>query len=144
MKYLFLLLLTTINLVAQDNPLAPAKRLVSSGNDNVTVGQVVAGYSNDYHVGIRIPFRRTTTNVQERGEFSSIIYPNPSSGVANIRTENLKHVEVSDIFGMIQYQFDDISGGTTQLRTFNIKRGTYFVKMIGLNGQIYSTIFIVQ
>jgi hypothetical protein len=144
MKYLFLLLLTTINLVAQDSPLAPAKRLVTSGNDNVTVGQVVAGYSNDYHVGIRIPFRRITTKVQENAELSWLIYPNPSSGMANIQTENLKSAEVSDIFGTIWYQFDSVSGGNGGTRTFNIKRGTYFVKMTTLDGRVYSTIFIVQ
>lgn len=144
MKYLFLLLLTTISLVAQDSPLSPAKRLVTSGNEKVTLGQVVAGYSNDYHVGIRIPFRRVTTKVQESREFSSLIYPNPSSGVANIRTENLKSAVISDIFGTIQYQFDVIAGGNTSVRTFNLNRGTYFVKMTDLDGRVYTTIFIVQ
>ena len=98
MKYLLTLLLSVGIVTAQDAPLGPMKRLVTGGNGNVTLGQVVAGYSNDFHVGIRPPRRATLTSVQDQLKtIVASVYPNPSNGYVNFRGENLESVEVSDI-----------------------------------------------
>lgn len=140
MKYLLALLLTVGIVAAQDAPLGPMKRLVTGGNGNVTLGQVVAGYSNDFHVGIRPPRRGTLTSVQEQLKtMVASVYPNPSNGYVNFRGENLQSIEVSDILGN---KLNTVDYGS-QTITFPI-RGTYFVKVRNYAGLSMSIIIINQ
>jgi hypothetical protein len=116
------------------------KRLVASGNGSVTLGQVVAGYSNDFHVGIRPPRRGTLTSVQEQlNTMVASVYPNPSNGYVNFRAENLESVEVSDILGN---KYNTVDYGS-QTITFPY-RGTYFVKVRNHVGLTTSIIIINQ
>lgn len=145
MRYLLLLLFAAGIMTAQNTPLQPAKKLVVGGNGSATMGQVVAGFSNDYHVGIRIPYRVVTTTVQDETEilFQSL-YPNPCNGFANLVTKNVRSFEVSDIFGTIVYQFENI-GGINGIQTFELpRRGVYFVKLTSYSGSNGSTILINQ
>lgn len=140
MKYLLTLLLSVGIVTAQDAPLGPMKRLVTGGNGNVTLGQVVAGYSNDFHVGIRPPRRATLTSVQDQLKtIVASVYPNPSNGYVNFRGENLESVEVSDILGN---KLNTVDYGS-QTITFPI-RGTYFVKVRNYTGLSTSIIIINQ
>ena len=146
MKYLLALLLSVGVMTAQDNPLGPMKRLVVSGNGSVTLGQVVAGYSNNFHIGIRPPRRGTLTSVQEQVEqMRNNIYPNPTTtGVVNLHTENVKSAQVCDVLGNIVYEFQNIVDANAVM-TFQIfNRGIYFVKMTSNSGVNHSNILIFQ
>lgn len=146
MKYLLALLLSVGVMTAQDNPLGPMKRLVVSGNGSVTLGQVVAGYSNNFHIGIRPPRRGTLTSVQEQVEqMRNNIYPNPTTtGVVNLHTENVKSAQVCDVLGNIVYEFQNIADANAVM-TFQIfNRGIYFVKMTSSSGVNHSNILIFQ
>lgn len=140
MKYLLALLLSVGILTAQDAPLGPMKKLVTGGNGNVTLGQVVAGYSNDFHVGIRPPRRGTLTSVQEQlKSIVASVYPNPANGFVNFRGENLESVEVSDILGN---KLNTVDYGS---QTITLPyRGTYFVKVRNYTGLSTSIIIINQ
>jgi len=146
MKYLLALLLSVGVMTAQDTPLRPMKRLVTGGNGSVTLGQVVAGYSNNFHIGIRPPRRGTLTSVQEQIEqMRNNIYPNPTTtGVVNLHTENVKSAQVADVLGNIVYEFQNI-GDANPVMTFQIfNRGIYFVKMTSNTGINHSNILIFQ
>jgi len=146
MKYLLALLLSVGVMTAQDTPLRPMKRLVTGGNGSVTLGQVVAGYSNNFHIGIRPPRRGTLTSVQEQIEqMRNNIYPNPTTtGVVNLHTENVKSAQVADVLGNIVYGFQNI-GDANPVMTFQIfNRGIYFVKMTSNTGINHSNILIFQ
>lgn len=146
MKYLLALLLSVGVMTAQDNPLGPMKRLVVSGNGSVTLGQVVAGYSNNFHIGIRPPRRGTLTSVQEEIEqMQNNVYPNPTTtGVVNLHTENVKSAQVCDVLGNIVYEFQNIVDANAVM-TFQISnRGIYFVKMTSSSGVNHSSILIFQ
>lgn len=146
MKYLLALLFAVGIMSAQDNPLGPMKRLVVGGNGSVTLGQVVAGYSNNFHIGIRPPRRGSLVSVQEEIQMmNSSVYPNPSrDGIVNIATENVKTLQVVDLLGVQVYELQNFTnvGG---LRTFQLNnRGLYFVNMISFTGVNHSTILIFQ
>jgi hypothetical protein len=149
MKYLLALLFAVGVLTAQ-TPLDPCKKMVSGGNGNVTVGQVVAGVSpynhaSDNYVGIRMPINTSTSVNEEIEKLSKIVYPNPCNGVANINTENVKSFEVFDLLGVTWYSFDNIAGGNSGVRTFELPhRGIYFVRMTSGSGLNYSTTLIFQ
>lgn len=146
MKYLLLLILSVGILSAQDTPIGPMKRLVTGGNGSVTLGQVVAGYSNNFHIGIRPPRRGSLVSVQEEVQMmNSSVYPNPSrDGIVNIATENMKSLQVVDLFGTSVYEFQNLAG-VNGVRTFQLNnRGMYFVNMISNTGINHSTILIFQ
>ena len=146
MKYLLALLLSVGVMTAQDNPLRPMKKLVTSGNGAVTLGQVVAGYSNNFHIGIRPPRRGTLTSVQEEIEqMSNNVYPNPTTtGVVNLHTEGVKSAQVCDVLGNLVYEFQNLAD-VNAVRTFQIfNRGIYFVKMTSSSGVNHSNILIFQ
>ena len=146
MKHLLALIFAVGILSAQDNPLGPMKRLVVSGNSSVTLGQVVAGYSNNFHIGIRPPRRGNLVSVQEEVQMmNSSVYPNPTqSGVVNLSTENVKTLQVVDLFGKKVYEFENLAnmGGVGTFELFN--RGLYFVNMTSFTGVNHSTILIFQ
>ena len=140
MKYILSLILSVGIITAQDNPVTPMKRLVAGGNGGVTLGQVVAGYSTDFHVGIRPPHRGTLTSVQEQlNTMVASVYPNPSNGFVNFRAENLASIDVSDILGN-KYNTVDYNSNTI---TFP-HRGTYFIRVRNHVGSTTSIIIINQ
>ena len=146
MKYLLALLLSVGVMTAQDTPLGPMKRLVTGGNGSVTLGQVVAGYSNNFHIGIRPPRRGTLVSVQEEIEqMRNNVYPNPTTnGVVNVHMENIKSIQVCDILGIVIYELHNF-GRANEINTFEVyNRGIYFVKMTSFNGVNHSSILIFQ
>jgi hypothetical protein len=146
MKYLLSLIFAVGILSAQENPIRPMKRLVVGGNGAVTLGQVVAGYSNNFHIGIRPPRRGSLVSVQEEVQMmNSSVYPNPSrDGIVNIATENVKTLQVVDLLGTQVYEFQNLAN-VNNVRTFQLNnRGIYFVKMISFTGINHSTILIFQ
>lgn len=98
MKYILLtLFLATVSMSAQE-----PQKIVVGGNNTATLGQVVAGYNNGYHVGIRTPIFRTTSLQQEDSPlapFPCKIGPNPCDRTARFYGEPIKTICVYDIAG---------------------------------------------
>lgn len=146
MRYLLALLCAVGIVTAQDTPLAPMKRLVTSGNNSVTLGQVVAGYSNNNHIGIRPPFRGPLSSINEEVEALRLsVYPNPTqTGIVNLKTENIASIQVCDMLGNVVHDFNNTTN-VNSIITFQVfTRGVYFVKMISSKGITNSSILIFQ
>ena len=137
MKYILLLLLS-VSIVSAQNVSQPAKFIVG-GNKNVSMGQVVAGYSNDYHIGIRIPYRKNVVSVNEEvNSFFKPLYPNPCQGQTTF-DNGVVFVEIVDIFGNRVTDAVDYDS-----KKINVGRGTYFVSMTTTNGHKQTTLLISQ
>lgn len=135
MKYILTLLLSA-GIVFAQNPPQPAKILVG-GNNSVSMGQVVAGYSNDFHIGIRIPLRTNVVSVNnDQNEAVKPLYPNPCEGISTF-SGDIRSIEVVDIFGNRITDAVDFHN-----KTINVNRGTYFVNMVNASGTKHSTVLI--
>jgi hypothetical protein len=110
---------------------------VSGGNSNATLGQVVAGFKNGFHVGIRIP-KRVALSVEETRNVDGLVYPNPCYGVATVGMDNVKSIQVSDLYGKFLTEGIDVF---TRTITFT-NRGVYIVRVTTNSNVTYSTIII--
>jgi len=140
MKYIIVLFLAFTSMMAGDTQPYLLKKIVSGGNGNATLGQVVAGYKNGYHVGIRTP-RVLTTSVNEPipMELSGLAFPNPTSdGIVRIDVPNPMRIEVSDLNGFTIGNGIDLLSKQIQLPY----RGSFFVRVITTDNQVYKTIVI--
>lgn len=135
MKYILTLLLSAGFVFAQ-NPLQPAKILVG-GNNNVSMGQIVAGRPGNFHVGIRVPMRGDLVSVNnDSWSPAKPLYPNPCEGTATFSSDVMS-IEIVDIFG------NRITNAVNlDSRTINVNRGTYFVNMVNSTGTKHSTVLI--
>ena len=137
MKYIIALFLAVGVLTASDTKPYLLKSIVSGGNDNATLGQVVAGYKNKFHVGIRIP-KRVTLSVEETKNVDGLVYPNPCNGVANIGMDNIKSIQITDLYGKQITEGIDVSNRTITLPY----RGAFFVRITNTSNIMYSTTII--
>lgn len=140
MKYIIVLFLAFASMMAGDTQPYLLKKIVSGGNGNATLGQVVAGYRNGYHVGIRTP-KVLTTSINEPTpiEISGLTYPNPTSdGIVRIDVPNPMRIEVVDLKGLTV-------GDGVNLLSKQITlpyKGSFFVRVITTDNQVYKTIVI--
>lgn len=140
MKYIITLLLCYTISIAGDTQPHLLKKIVSGGNDNATLGQVVAGYRNGYHIGIRTP-KVLTTSINEPTpmEISGLTYPNPTSdGIVKINIQNPIRIEVVDLKGFTVGNGVDLLSKQIQLPY----KGSFFVRVITTDNQVYKTIVI--
>lgn len=136
MKHILALLLA-VGVAYSQNPLNPAKTIVVGGNKHVSMGQVVAGYSNDFHIGIRIPMRTNVVSVNnDSWDSNKLLFPNPCEGRANFSSD-VTSIEVVDLFGNRLDNAVDFGS-----RSINVVRGTYFISTVNTSGRRYSTILI--
>lgn len=108
------------------------QKIVVGGSDYATIGQVVAGYSNGYNIGIRMSMSSTTA-VQEdtpATPFSGWVSPNPCEKRTRFIGERPKSINV---FTMTGVELTDVVNMTTGDITF-ISSGTYIVKVKLTNG----------
>jgi hypothetical protein len=93
--------------------------------DNVIV-RVFAGENK--------PDRTIDINFKNNGE---IIYPNPSSGIINIKSNtnlnSINNLNIYDAFGRMISHFNIISL-PTQLNLSNFTKGIYFIEVVKNNG----------
>lgn len=136
MKFILTLLFCTSSLIAKDYSPYLLKKIVTGGNNRATLGQVVAGHKNNFHVGIRTP-RRLTTSVEEDRGFNptDIVYPNPCNGIAHFSLENVKQMVVTDLYGRIYMDAVNLTTKTITLEN----RGVYFIKFITNDNKTFST-----
>ena len=140
MKYIITLLLCYTISIAEDTQPHLLKKIVSGGNDNATLGQVVAGYRNGYYVGIRTPVVvANSINEPTPMELSTLVFPNPTSdGIVKIDVQNPMRIEVVDIKGFTIGEGIDLLSKQITLPY----RGSFFVKVITTDNQFYKTIVI--
>ncbi len=137
MRYIIALFLAVGILTARDTKPHLHKCCVSGGNGNATLGQVVAGFKNGFHVGIRIP-KRVALSVEETKNVDGLVYPNPCYGVTTIGIDNVKSIQVSDLYGKFLTEGIDVS---TRTITFT-NRGVYIVRVTTNSNVTYSTTVI--
>lgn len=137
MKYIIALFLAVGVLTASDTKPHLLKSIVSGGNGNATLGQVVAGFKNGFHVGIRIP-KRVALSVEETRNVDGLVYPNPCYGVATVGMDNVKSIQVSDLYGKFITEGIDVSTKTITLSN----RGVYIVRVTTNSNVTYSTTII--
>lgn len=139
MKVIIALLLASTMLYANETSPQFLKRIVTGGNSNATIGQVVASYSNGFHVGIRTP-NKSTLSVTENQQptLDASVYPNPTDGLVFFSTRSIagiKSVSVTDLYGRTINDAVDMNNGTVRLPY----RGVFMVKITGNDNSIYAT-----
>lgn len=137
MNYIIALFLAVGVLTASDTKPHLLKSIVSGGNGNATLGQVVAGFKNGFHVGIRIP-KRVALSVEETRNVDGLVYPNPCYGFATVGMDNVKSIQVSDLYGKFLTEGIDVSTKTITLTN----RGVYIVRVTTNSNVTYSTTII--
>jgi hypothetical protein len=137
MRYIIALFLAVGVLTASDTKPYLLKSIVSGGNGNATLGQVVAGYKNKFHIGIRVP-NRVALSVEETRNVDGLVYPNPCYGVATVGTDDVKSIQVSDLYGKFLTEGIDVF---TRTITFT-NRGVYIVRVTTNSNVTYSTTII--
>ena len=135
MKYIIAVFLAVGVLTAGDTKPYLLKQVVSGGNGNATLGQVVAGYNKGFHVGIRIP-KRVALSVEETNVNSLLAYPNPTrDGVVSFGIDNIAVVQVTDVYGRVVIEIFNGSSNTITLPN----RGVFFIRITTWDKQCYST-----
>jgi len=135
MKYIIAVFLTVISMTASDTKPYLLKQVVSGGNGNATLGQVVAGYKNGFHVGIRIP-KRVALSVDETSVNSLLAYPNPTrDGVVSFGIDNIASIQVTDVYGKVITESMGFGSNTITLPN----RGVFFIRITTWDKQVYST-----
>jgi hypothetical protein len=137
MRYIIALFLAVGVLTASDTKPHLLKSIVSGGNGNATLGQVVAGFKNRFHIGIRVP-NRVALSVEETTNVDGLVYPNPCYGVATVGMDNVKSIQVSDLYGKFLTEGIDVF---TRTITFT-NRGVYIVRVTTNSNVTYSTTII--
>lgn len=137
MNYIIALFLAVGVLTASDTKPHLLKSIVSGGNGNATLGQVVAGFKNGFHVGIRTP-KRVALSVEETRNVDGLVYPNPCYGVANVGINDVKSIQVCDVYGKFLTEGIDVSTRTITLTN----RGVYIVRVTTNSNVTYSTTII--
>jgi hypothetical protein len=135
MRYIIALFLATTILVARDSNPQLLKSIVSGGNGNATLGQVVAGYKNGFHIGVRIP-KRVALSVEETNVNSMLVYPNPTKdGLVSFGIDNIAMIHITDVYGKVITKSVNFGSNTITLPN----RGVFFIRITTSDKQDYST-----
>ena len=135
MNYIIAMLIAVTTVIAGDTKPYLLKSIVSGGNGNATLGQVVAGYKNKFHVGIRIP-KRLALSVDETNMVDMVAYPNPTrDGVVSFGIDNIASIQVTDVYGKVITESMGFESNTITLPN----RGVFFIRITTWDKQGYST-----
>jgi len=135
MNYIIAMFLAVGVLTAGDTKPFLLKSIVSGGNGNATLGQVVAGYKNKFHVGIRIP-KRVALSVEETNSIGLLAYPNPTNdGVVSFGIDGIASIQVTDVYGRVV--METIGGVSNTITLPN--RGVFYIRLTTWDKQGYST-----
>ena len=135
MKYIIALILCYTIGIAGDTQPQLFKKIVSGGNGNATLGQVVAGYKNGFHIGIRTP-KRVALSVDETIMNDVLAYPNPThNGVVSFGIDNIESIQISDVYGKVSF-----NGKVNETNTITLpNRGVFYIQITTQTKQVYST-----
>ena len=143
MKYIIALLFCYTIGVANETSPHLLKKIVVGGNNNASLGQVIAGYSNGFHIGIRIPSKVALSVGDEQdyqlSRFDAQVFPNPTNdGIFNVNAQDTKHIQVFDLNGKSVGNYFNFTGEKITLNN----RGVYIVRVTNKNNIVHSTTII--
>ena len=143
MKYIIALIICFSTSLANETSPHLLKKIVVGGNKNASLGQVIAGYSNRFHVGIRIPSKVALSVGDEQNhqlsEFDARVFPNPTNnGNFNVNAEDINHIQIFDLSGKSVGNYFNFTGETVTLSN----KGVYIVRVTNKNNSVYSTTVI--
>lgn len=143
MKYIIALLLCYTMCISNETSPHLLKKIVVGGNKNASLGQVIAGYSNGFHIGIRIPSKVALSVGNEENyqlsKFNASVYPNPTNtGGFNVNAENIKDIQVFDLNGRVVGSYFNFSGETITLPN----KGVYIVRITNKENLVQSSTVI--
>lgn len=143
MKYIIAILFCYTIGVANETSPHLLKKIVVGGNNNASLGQVIAGYSNGFHVGIRIPSKVALSVGDEQNyqlsRFDVQVFPNPTNnGNFNVNAEDIKHIQIFDLNGKSVSNYFNFTGETITLDN----KGVYIVRITNKNNIVNSTTII--
>lgn len=128
MKTTILALLLLVGVSSAQQP----QKIVVGGSNNATLGQVVAGYSNGYNIGIRIPVA-PVTSVQEDSPlapFHGWVSPNPCEKTTRFVGEKPKTIKAFTMTGIELTNAVDMATGEIKF----VAAGMYIIKVQLSNG----------
>ena len=135
MRFIICMLIAMTTVVAKDTKPHLLKSIVSGGNGNATLGQVVAGHNKNFHIGIRVP-KRVALSVEEFNVNNLLAYPNPTQdGMVSFAIDNISMIQVTDVYGKVVNQEIDFGSNTITLPN----RGVFFIRITTLDQKDYST-----
>lgn len=143
MKFIIALFLCyTISISNETSPHL-LKKIVVGGNTNASLGQVIAGYSNGFHIGIRMPSKVALSVGNEENyqlsDFSAQVFPNPTNtGLFNVNAEDIKDIQIFDLNGRVVANYFNFSGETISLPN----KGVYIVRVTNKDNLVKSTTVI--
>jgi hypothetical protein len=143
MKFIIALVLCYTISVANETSPYLLKKIVVGGNKNASLGQVIAGYSNGFNIGIRIPSKVALSVGDEQNyqlsKFDAQVFPNPTNnGVFNVNAEDIKHIQIFDLNGKSVGNYFNFNSETITLTN----KGVYIVRVTNKNNLVYSTTVI--
>lgn len=143
MKYIIALLFCCTIGTANETSPHLLKKIVVGGNNNASLGQVIAGYSNGFHIGIRIPSKVALSVGDEQdyqlSRFDAQVFPNPTNnGNFSVKADDIKHIQIFDLNGKSVGNYFNFTGETINLSN----KGVYIVRITNKNNSVYSTTVI--
>lgn len=81
-------------------------------------------------------------DVEENGDQTLIIYPNPTSSVLNIQGEGMTSLEVYNVVGQCIMR-NEVNGNVAQINTEHMNSGIYFLRVHANDGSVQSRTFTV-
>ena len=143
MKYIIAILFCYTLTVANETSPHLLKKVVVGGNKNATLGQVIAGYSKGFHIGIRIPSKVALSVGDDKNyqlsRFDAQVFPNPTStGLFNVNAENIKDIQIFDLNGRVIGNYFNFTGETINLPN----KGVYIVRVTNKDNLVHSSTII--
>ena len=81
-------------------------------------------------------------DVEENGDQTLIIYPNPTSSVLNIQGEGMTSLEVYNVVGQCIMR-NEVNGNVAQINTEHMNSGIYFLRVHANDSSVQSRTFTV-
>ena len=81
-------------------------------------------------------------DVEENGDQTLIIYPNPTSSMLNIQGEGMTSLEVYNVVGQCIMR-NEVNGNEAQINTEHMNSGIYFLRVHANDGSVQSRTFTV-
>ena len=108
---------------------------------SIYVVKAFAVVNGETYYGAETTFQTWTEGVAEL-EQSLKLYPNPTTGVLNIKGEGIVSVEVYNTVGQ-RVMMQEVEGNGTQLNTESLNNGIYFLRIQANDGNVLSRTFSV-
>jgi len=128
---------------AQNNPVSSGGDATGAGGTlSYSIGQVVyttaTGSGGTSNQGVQIPYEITTLGTENFPEISlqMVVYPNPTSSIANLKIENYGFQQASywlfDVHGKLIFN-QKITKSDTPITMGHLASGTYLLKVTSQN-----------